>query len=602
MIRYGPARQGAILVALWLAVLVVGLDTMVLSVALATLSKDLGASNAQLQWVTDAYTLALAALLLPVGLLSDRYGRRTVLLAGLAVFGLASAACAEVDSPAQLIAARAALGVGAAVLLSVPLSIVPAVFGAAARRSAGGASAGTAGSASGGTAGSASGGTAGSASGGSAGGAQPAAGAGSATAPGDRTDREAGGPDGIPAKTGGGRALPTSTALAILVSGMMLGLPLGPLLGGWLLGHFWWGSVFLINVPIVLVAMIVVALTIPQSRASTHRPDLLGVALSTLGLVALVYGVIEGPERGWTSPPVLVGLGAAVPLLVGFVAWQARAGQPLVRLGLFADRRFSVGVLAMTLAGFALFGVVFVLPQYLQVVLGTDAFGAGLRLLPLIAGMLVAAPAGDRLCRWLGRRLPVAGGLLVVTVGLVVQSRVDVSSGYRLTAVAMLIEGFGISLALSPAMDSALATFGTDEAATGSSLVQAIRQVGAALSIAILGSVLNAAYRDRLDPTLTGLPPAAAHAARGSVGGAAEVAHRMGPAGAPLRAAADGAFVHGMSVMLLACAGAAAVSAVVAALLLPNRDRPVPGPAATPSRAAPPALVTGRQHNERYEG
>jgi EmrB/QacA subfamily drug resistance transporter len=381
---------------------------------------------------------------------------------------------------------------------------------------------------------------------------------------------------------------------------MMLGLPLGPLLGGWLLGHFWWGSVFLINVPIVLVAMLVVALTIPQSRAVTRRPDLLGVALSTLGLVALVYGVIEGPERGWTSLPVLVGLGAAVPLLAGFVAWQARARQPLVRLGLFTDRRFSVGVLAMTLAGFALFGVVFVLPQYVQVVLGTDAFGAGVRLLPLIAGMLVAAPVGDRLCRRFGRRLPVAGGLLVVTAGLVVQSRVEVSSGYELTAVAMLIEGFGISLALSPAMDSALATFGTDDAATGSSLVQAIRQVGAALSIAILGSVLNAAYRDRLDPALTGLPPAAAHAARGSVGGAAEVAHRMGPAGAPLRAAADGAFVHGMSVMLLVCAAAAAVSAVAAALLLPNRDRPLPQPPADAPHEA--ALAAGRQHNERYEG
>ncbi|MEV0838873.1 MFS transporter [Actinocatenispora sera] len=577
MVRYGRGRQGAILVALWLAVLVVGLDTMVLSVALATLSKDLGASNAQLQWVTDAYTLALAALLLPVGLLSDRYGRRTVLLAGLAVFGLASAACAEVDSPAQLIAARAVLGIGAAVLLSVPLSIVPTVFRAADKPTgSAGTALGTAGTA----------GTA----------------PGTAGTAGTTGTVGTSGSDGTAAR-GGGRTLPTSTALAILVSGMMLGLPLGPLLGGWLLGHFWWGSVFLINVPIVLVAMIVVALTIPQSRAVARRPDLLGVALSTLGLVALVYGVIEGPERGWTSPPVLVGLGAAVPLLAGFVAWQARARQPLVRLGLFADRRFSVGVLAMTLAGFALFGVVFVLPQYVQVVLGTDAFGAGVRLLPLIAGMLVAAPVGDRLCRRFGRRLPVAGGLLVVTAGLMVQSRVDVSSGYRLTALAMLIEGFGISLALSPAMDSALATFDTDDAATGSSLVQAIRQVGAALSIAILGSVLNAAYRDRLDPALTGLPPAASHAARGSVGGAAEVAHRMGPAGAPLRAAADGAFVHGMSVMLLVCAVAAAVSAVAAALLLPNRDRPEPEPAATrPAGAEPAALATGGPHNGRHEG
>lgn len=533
MARYGWARQVTVLVALWLSVLVVGLDTMVLSVALPTLSRDLGASTAQLQWVTDAYTLALAALLLPVGLLSDRYGRRTVLLAGLALFGLASAACAEVTTPAQLIAARAVLGVGAAVLLSVPLSIVPTVF---------------------------------------------------------RGD--------TPAEPGRKpTGLGTSGALSVLVSGMMLGLPLGPLLGGWLLGHFWWGSVFLINVPVVVLAMVVVAVAIPQSRGAARRPDVPGVVLSALGLVALVYAVIEGPERGWTSLPVLAGLAGAAVLLAGFVGWQARAGQPLVRLGLFTDRRFSVGVLAMTLAGFALFGVVFVLPQYLQVVLGTDAFGAGVRLLPLIGGMLVAAPVGDRLSRWTGRRLPVAVGLLVVTVGLAVHSRVTVHSGYGLTAVAMLIEGFGIALALSPAMDSALAAFRTEEAATGSALVQSIRQVGAALSVAVLGSVLNAAYRDRLDPSLTGLPPAAAHAARGSVAGAVEVAVRTGDTS--LRAAAENAFTHGMSAMLLVCAGAAAVSAVLAALLLPNRDRPAP--AAAPRPAAPP-VAAARQHNGRHEG
>ena len=533
MVRYGWARQGAILLALWLSVLVVGLDTMVLSVALTTLSTDLGASTAQLQWVTDAYTLTLAALLLPVGLLSDRYGRRTVLLAGLALFGLASAVCAEVGTPGQLITARAVLGAGAAVLLSVPLSIVPTVFG---------------------------------------------------------------GPDDDAAgRPGAGRRLPTSTALSILVSGMMLGLPLGPLLGGWLLGHFWWGSVFLINVPVAALAIVVVAATIPQSRTAARRPDLPGVVLSTFGLVALVYGVIEGPERGWTSAPVLAALVASVPLLVGFVAWQARARQPLVRLGLFTDRRFSVGVLATTLAGFALFGVVFVLPQYLQVVLGADALGAGLRLLPMIAGMLVAAPLGDRLARRYGRRLPVAGGLLVVAAGLAVQSRVTVHSGYQQTAVAMVIEGFGLALALSPAMDSALSVFGTGDAATGSSLIQAVRQVGAALSVAVLGSVLNAAYRDRLDPSLSGLPGDAVRAARGSIGGAAEVAHRMGPAGAPLRAAANGAFVHGMSVMLLVCAGAAVATAALAALLLPNRDRPVPaGHRPVPERAG--------AHNGRHEG
>ncbi|MGA8114437.1 MAG: MFS transporter, partial [Actinocatenispora sp.] len=481
-VSYGRARQWTVLIALWLATLVVGLDTMVLSVALTTLSRDLGATNSDLQWVTDAYTLALAALLLPAGLLADRIGRRRVLLAGLVVFGASSAAGAVVDSPAQLIAARAVMGLGAAVLMSVPLSVVPTVFGAEGR----------------------------------------------------------------------GRAM------SILVSGMMLGLPLGPILGGYLLEHYWWGSVFLINVPVVLVALAVVAVTITDTRApDARRPDLAGVTLSTLGLVALVYGIIEGPNRGWTDPVVLGALAGAVLLLLAFGLWQTHAANPLIRLSRFRDRRLSTGLFTMTIASFALFGVVFVVPQYLQVVLGYTALGGGLRLLPMIAGLLASAPASDRLARRYGRKLPVAGGMLIIAVGLLVHSRITADSGYALTAVGLAVEGFGIGLVLPPAMDAALGAFSGPEAGIGSATIQSIRQVGAALSVAVLGSVLNVVYRNQIDPHLTGLPAGAAHAARGSVGGATIVADRLGPAGRALRAAADAAFSHGISALLLVCAGAA---------------------------------------------
>jgi MFS transporter, DHA2 family, multidrug resistance protein len=501
--RYGRARQWAVLFALGLAALVVGLDMMVLVVALPTLSRDLGASTSDLQWITDAYTLSLAAFLMPVGLLADRFGRRTVLLAGLVVFGLASAVCAEVGTPGQLVAARVALGLGAAVLISVPLSILPTVFGAAGR----------------------------------------------------------------------GRAM------SILVATMMLGLPAGPILGGYLLRHFWWGSVFLINVPAAVLALVMVAFLVPQSRRDgARRPDVPGVALSAAGITALVYGVIEGPERGWASPPVLGSLAGAVLLLVAFVLTEARGRSPLISLSLFADRRFSVGVVSITLAGFALFGVVFVVPQYLQAVRGEDALGSGIRLLPMIAGIVLGAPLSDRLVGRLGRRIPVAGGLLVAGAGLALHATLTVHSGYGLTAAAMAIEGFGIGLALAPSMDCALSAFGSDDASTGSSLVQSIRQVGGSLSIAVMGSVLNAAYRHQLDPALRGLTPSAADAARGSVSGAAKIAGGLGPAGAPLRAAADAAFVHGMSVMLAACAAVAATGAVLAATLLPNRAARQPAP------------------------
>src|SRR5215510_14691439 len=307
-------RRWWALIGLALAVLVVGLDLTVLNLALPTLAADLNASTSDLQWFVDAYTLVLAAVLLPAGLLGDRYGRKKVLLISLALFGVASLACAYSGSAGALIAARALLGLGAAAIL--PLSVLPVLF----------------------------------------------------------TPEER--PRAIAAVTG-----------AVFVS-----YPVGPILGGWLLDNFWWGSVFLINVPVVVIAIVAVAALMPESR-SEHRPrvDAAGIVFSSVGLTGLTYGVIKAGQDGWGDPIAVATMVSGVVVLAAFVAWEhrvSRSGQPLVDLTLFRSASFTWGTILTTLVSFALFGLLFAMPLYFQEARGLDALASGVRLLPMIGGMM----------------------------------------------------------------------------------------------------------------------------------------------------------------------------------------------------------------------
>ncbi|MGY4773041.1 DHA2 family efflux MFS transporter permease subunit [Kribbella sp. CWNU-51] len=482
-----PRRWWA-LGAMSVSLLVVGLDLTVLNVALPTLATELQASTSQLQWFANAYTLVLAALLLPAGLLGDRFGQKWLLLGALVVFGGASAACAFASSPGQLIAFRALLGVGAAFLIPLSMSLLNVLF-----------------------------------------------------APGER-----------------------ARAMTIWVMANSLGIPLGPVLGGWLLDNYRWGSVFLINVPLVAVGLVAVALLIPATRGHrTGRIDVPGILLSAAGLVSVTYGFVAAGERGWGDAVTLGCIAGGAILLAVFVAWQRRTRDPLVDLGLFASRPFLWGTVLATLASFALMGLLFVLPQLFQAVQAADALHTGLRLLPIIGGLLVGAKVAERLNAKAGPRVTVAAGFVLMLAGLALGTFTGVGTGYGYTAIWVSLVGLSIGFTLPPVMDLALGALTVERSGSGSGLIQALRQVGGTIGVAILGTVLNSAYRDRLD--VTGLPPAVAGAARDSASGAVAI-------GSPgLVHSAREAFVHGMNATLWACCAVAALGLVLTVAFLPRR-------------------------------
>ncbi|SNY73659.1 MFS transporter [Paractinoplanes atraurantiacus] len=475
------------LAALALSTLAVGLDTTVLSVALPTLARDLSASTGDLQWFTTAYLLVLAAALLPAGLLGDRAGRKRMLIGALVLFGAASVACAYAQNSGQLIAARAVLGLGAAVIMPLSGAVLTTLF--------------------------------------------------------DRESRP--------------------RAMSIWVTASALGIPLGPLLGGWLLDNFWWGSVFLINVPVVVVGVVALALWMPESRGEGGRLDGLGLALSAAGLVAVTYGVISVGDRGWSDGRSLGTIGAGVVLLASFALWQRRASKPLVDLGLFRSRAFTGGGLLATIASFAMLGLLFTLPQFFAAVGGHDAFGSGLRLLPVIGGLIIGARAADKLRSRLSARTVIAVGLVLISAASLLGARTEVSTGYGTIAVWITLAGLGLGLTMPPSLDAALGALSPERSGVGNAVLQAMRQVGGAIGVAVLGTVVSAGYR-------SGVPA--------SVRDGIATAVRLGDPG--LLARAQRAFTHGMDMSLLVAGAVAAAGVVLALVVMPSRT------------AVPPAEVS----------
>jgi DHA2 family multidrug resistance protein-like MFS transporter len=479
--------------ALALSTLAVGLDTTVLSVALPTLARDLHASTGDLQWFTTAYLLVLAAALLPAGMLGDRLGRKRMLLGALVLFGAASVACAYAQNAEQLIAARAALGLGAAVVMPLSGAVLTVLF-----------------------------------------------------EPGER-----------------------ARAMSIWVTASALGIPLGPLLGGWLLDNFWWGSVFLINVPVVVAGVLAITLWMPESRGERHgRLDVPGILLSTAGLVAVTYGIIEAGDRGWTDARSLVTVAAGAVLLAGFGLWQRHAKAPLVDLALFRSPAFTWGAVLLTIASFAMLGMLFSLPQLFSAVGGEDAFGSGLRLLPVIGGLVVGARVGEKLTGRLGMRVVIAAGLGLIAVSSFVGATTSPATEYRFTAVWITLTGLGLGLTMPPAMNGALGALTPARSGVGNALLQAVRQVGGAVGVAVLGTVLNSAYRDRLD--LTGLPAPAADAVRDSASAGVAVADRL--ADPALLGSVQAAFTHGMDRSLVVAGAVALAGTILALVFLPGRS------------------------------
>ncbi|MEY9841981.1 MFS transporter [Streptacidiphilus sp. EB103A] len=486
-----PRRWWA-LAAICLSVLVLGFDSTILNVALPDMAVQLHANTGQLQWIVDAYLVVFAAAMLPAGLLGDRFGRRKMLISGLVLFGAASLVGTFANSPGTLIAVRAVMGLGGALIMPLGMAIIPSLFPANER----------------------------------------------------------------------------ARAVAVMTTGAALGMPLGPILGGVLLNHFWWGSIFLINVPMIAVGIAALVLLVPESRnPAVPRVDLLSAALGVTGLAALTFAFIQAPTDGWGSPLIIGTLVASVLLLAGLVLRERSQPHPMLDLSLFADRAFRWNTLATVLVTFVLMGALFVLPQYLQPVLGNDALGTGVRLMPLMGGLLVAARLAERLVARVSVRWVVTGGLLLVAAALFLGSRTTLADGYGWTAIWLSVLGLGMGFTMVPAMGAAMAALPEDRAGVGSGLLQTLRQSASAIGVALLGSLLAGIYTNHLDTT--GLSAPAAHAARGSVSAAQAVADQLhSPA---LAASAHSAFLHGMTSVLLICAITAVLSAVVVALRMPGR-------------------------------
>ncbi|MFD8499549.1 DHA2 family efflux MFS transporter permease subunit [Amycolatopsis sp. NPDC059657] len=486
-----PRRWWA-LGALSVVLIVIGLDLIVLSVALPTLATDLHASTTQLQWFSNAYTLVLAALLLPAGLLGDRLGQKRLLMGALALFGGASAWCAFAASPGQLIVARAALGVGAAFLIPLSMSLVTVLF--------------------------------------------------------PREER--------------------AKALTIWVMANSLGIPLGPVLGGWLLDNFAWGSVFLINVPLVLIGLVSVVFLIPSLRGSgAGRIDLAGIALSSAGLVALTYGFVRIGETSWSDGLSWLAVVAGVLLLTAFGFWQRRVSAPLVDTSLFRSREYTWGAVLATVSSFAMMGLIFVLPQLFQAVEGADALITGLRLLPIIGGLLVGAKVAERLAERAGPRGIVIVGFILMTGGFALGATTSAADGYGFVAVWETLIGLSLGFTMPTVTAMAMSAMSDARAGSGSAMIQALRQVGGTIGVAVLGTVLNSGYRDAVD--VTGLPGPAAEAARGSASGAAAVAQQLNSPG--LLASARDAFVSGMDATLWTSAGFGVLGILLSVVFLPRQ-------------------------------
>jgi MFS transporter, DHA2 family, multidrug resistance protein len=358
-------------------------------------------------------------------------------------------------------------------------------------------------------------------------------------------------------------------AVATIMAATMIGQPIGPLLGGWLLTTFWWGSVFIINLPVVLVAIVAVAAFVPESRSARKpRFDVPGIALSSGGLALLIYGVIEAGGSSWGDTTALACMAAGAAVLALFILWERRVSDPLVDLRLFRSPTFTWGTALTTVVSFSMMGLMFAVPLYFQEVLGYNAFGNGLRQLPLIGGLLVGAVCATRVASRVGAKVAVAIGFAILAAGLVMGALTTSGDGSGYVMAWLAVAGLGLGVCMPTVMDAALGALSPEHGGVGSALIQAVRMVGGAFGAAILGSIINGVYRGHLH--LDGLPTQAAAAVRDSVASGVAVAEQAGSA--ELLAVVRDAFIRGMDAALLVCAVVTVAGVVLALAFLPRRE------------------------------
>ncbi|MFE7569919.1 MFS transporter [Streptomyces sp. NPDC057539] len=497
-------RRWAILGVLMFSLLIVVLDNSILNVAVKTIAAPeptgIGATQSELEWAINSYTLVFAGLLFTSGLLGDRVGRKKVLLFGTAVFGLGSALAALSGSPAELIGYRALMGFGAAFVMPATLAILMNVF--------------------------------------------------------EREEQP--------------------KAIGIWAGSVGLGIAIGPITGGVLLEHFWWGSIFLVNVPVAVVALIAMVLLVPDSKdPRPGRLDPVGVVLSIVGLVLLVYGIIRGGELAdFTGASVLAPLIGGVAVLALFVWHEKRSSHPAIDISYFRKPAFAAAVAAIALVFFALMGVTFFSAFYLQSVRGYSALQSGLLILPLAAAQMIFAPRARLVVDRFGARAVCTVGMLLVAAGLAAFAVFDADTPVWVLCLVFFVQGTGMAHIMPPVTVAVMQALPREKAGSGSAINNTFRQVGGALGIAVLGSVLSATYRGGIEGHLGAVPAGARDAAGESIEATIGVAEKMGPAGRPLISSAYDAFLDAMHVTALGSAAVALIGAAVVALFLPGRPEP----------------------------
>jgi EmrB/QacA subfamily drug resistance transporter len=518
-------RRWWALAVLNLSLVLITLDNTVLNVALPTLQRELGASTSELQWIVDSYQLVFAGLLFTMGSLADRYGRKGMLQLGLCLFGVGTLAAAFAPNATVLIATRAFMGVGGAMIMPATLSILGTVFP-------------------------------------------------------DKAER--------------------AKAIAIWAAMASIGIALGPVIGGLLLAHFSWGSIFLVNVPVVIVALIGGYFLLPTSKdPNPGRMDPLGALLSIVTLVALVYAVIEGPDHGWTSAVVLGSAAVGLAALAAFLLWESHIDHPMLDLSLFRDRRFSIGALTMTVLYFGALGPYFLYTQHLQFVLGYSPLRAGVYSVPFAVALVIFSLQTPRWVGRLGTGRVAAIGLMIVAISGVVRATANGDTGYPLLLFSLVLAGIGVGCTIAPSTASIMSALPPEKAGVGSAINDAARQVGAATGVAVVGSVWASSFHTTMQATATaaGVPPATAEASSSSMGSALEAAQHL-PAAAQhaFVSLANDAFVHAADVANIVASVVLVVGAVLAVRYLR-----MPRPAAASGAEAAAEVDLAEAEREQAE-
>ncbi|MFE7262757.1 MFS transporter [Streptomyces sp. NPDC057592] len=477
-------QRWLILGVICLAQLTVLLDNTVLNVAIPSLTRELDASTADVQWMINAYSLVQSGLLLTAGSSADRYGRKKMLIAGLALFGIGSLVAGLAQTSVQLIAARAGMGIGGALLMTTTLAVVVQIF--------------------------------------------------------DETERV--------------------KAIGIWSTVSSLGFAVGPLIGGVMLDHFWWGAIFLINIPVAVIGLVAVARLVPESRsAGGERPDLFGALLSTIGMASVVYAIISGPGHGWTSGQVLLTAFVGVAVLTGFVLWELHIPYPMLDMHFFRNQKFIGAVAGAILVAFGMGGSLFLLTQQLQFVLGYGALEAGLRTAPLALSVVALnlTGLGARLVPKLGTPVTIASGMSLLAAGLAAIALLG-GDGYGGMLLGLVVMGAGIALAMPAMANAIMSAIPPEKAGVGAGVNGTLAEFGNGLGVAVLGAVLNSRF--------AALVPAA-------VGAASLPAALASAADAGERARITDAFASGLETSQLFGAVAVLVGGLLAAVLLRRAER-----------------------------